>query len=86
VIKALELAKASEFTCPTHQVFFTPVRTHTMEGMFADPVYGGNKNFAGWTLLAFPGAQPHFTPVDMQSGKAFTREPMVGLQSQARRT
>jgi gluconate 2-dehydrogenase gamma chain len=57
-----------------------------MEGMFADPVYGGNKNFAGWNLLAFPGAQPLFTPADMQSGKAFTREPMIGMQIQGRRT
>jgi gluconate 2-dehydrogenase gamma chain len=86
VITALEQAKASEFTWPSQQAFFNTVRTHTMEGMFADPVYGGNKNFAGWALLAFPGAQPLFTPEDMQSGKAFTRESMIGLQTQARRT
>jgi gluconate 2-dehydrogenase gamma chain len=86
VITALEQGKASEFTWPTQQAFFNILRTHTMEGMFADPVYGGNKNFAGWKLLAFPGAQPLFSPADMQSGKAFTREPMVGLQNQARRT
>jgi gluconate 2-dehydrogenase gamma chain len=86
VITALEQGKASEFTWPTQQAFFNTLRTHTMEGMFADPVYGGNKNFAGWQLLAFPGAQPLFSPADMQSGKAFTREPMIGLQAQARRT
>ena len=86
VILALEQGKASEFTWPSQQAFFNTLRTHTMEGMFADPVYGGNKNFAGWNLLAFPGAQPDFTPADMQSGKAFTREPMIGLQTQARRT
>lgn len=86
VITALEQGKASEFTWPTQQAFFNTLRTHTMEGMFADPVYGGNKNFAGWKLLDFPGAQPLFSPADMQSGKAFTREPMVGIQLQARRT
>jgi gluconate 2-dehydrogenase gamma chain len=85
-IMALEQGKASEFTWPSQQAFFNTVRTHTMEGMFADPVYGGNKNFAGWNLLAFPGAQPLFTPADMQSGKAFTREPMIGMQIQGRRT
>ncbi|MGZ3307586.1 MAG: gluconate 2-dehydrogenase subunit 3 family protein [Xanthobacteraceae bacterium] len=48
VIAALEGGKATGFTWPTSQTFFDTVRTHTMEGMFADPVYGGNKDFAGW--------------------------------------
>jgi hypothetical protein len=57
-----------------------------MEGMFADPVYGGNRDFAGWRLVGFPGAQPVFTSSDMQNRQAFTRAPMVGLQVQARRS
>jgi gluconate 2-dehydrogenase gamma chain len=85
VITTLEQGKATEFTWPTAQAFFNTVRTHTMEGMFADPVYGGNKDFAGWRLVDFPGAQLLFTAADMQSGQAFTREPMIGLQSQAKR-
>src|SRR5216683_7544034 len=44
VIAALEQGKAAEFTWPSAQAFFNTVRTHTMEGMFADPVYGGNKD------------------------------------------
>jgi hypothetical protein len=27
-----------------------------MEGMFSDPIYGGNRNKAGWRLIGFPGA------------------------------
>jgi hypothetical protein len=54
-----------------------------MEGMFGDPVYGGNKNFAGWRQVNFPGAQPVFTEDDMKSREAFTRAPIVGLQAQA---
>jgi gluconate 2-dehydrogenase gamma chain len=84
VITALEQGKASEFTYPTAQAFFNAIRTHTMEGMFADPVYGGNRDFAGWKLVGFPGAQPTFTKEDMQSKDAFTRAPMVGLQARAR--
>jgi gluconate 2-dehydrogenase gamma chain len=83
VITALEEGKATGFTWPTAQVFFNTVRTHTMEGMFADPIYGGNKDFAGWRLGGFPGAQAIFTPMDLQSGKAFTRAPVIGLQAQA---
>jgi gluconate 2-dehydrogenase gamma chain len=84
VITALEAGKATGFTWPTAQAFFNTLRTHTMEGMFADPVYGGNKDFAGWRLVGFPGAQPLFTTADMQSKEAFTRLPTVGLQGQAK--
>ena len=84
-ITALEHGKAPEFVWPTAQAFFNTVRTHTMEGMFADPVYGGNRDFAGWRLVGFPGAQMQFTAADMQSKEAFTREPIVGLQSQLKK-
>jgi gluconate 2-dehydrogenase gamma chain len=36
---------------------FAMVREHTLEGMFADPQYGGNRGMAGWRLIGFPGAQ-----------------------------
>jgi gluconate 2-dehydrogenase gamma chain len=84
VITALEAGKATGFSWPTAQAFFNTLRTHTMEGMFADPVYGGNKDFAGWRLVGFPGAQPLFTTADMQSKEAFTRLPIMGLQGQAK--
>jgi len=83
VIAALEAGKAGEFGWPTAQAFFNTMRTHTMEGMFADPIYGGNKDFAGWRLIGFPGGQPLFTPEDLESPQAFTREPIVGLQGRA---
>src|SRR5438552_1173294 len=54
VITALEEDKATGFTWPSAQAFFNTLRTHTMEGMFADPVYGGNRDFAGWRLVASP--------------------------------
>jgi len=84
VIRAMEQNKAAGFTWPTAQAFFNTLRTHTIEGMFADPVYGGNKDFAGWRLVGFPGAQPAFTEADMKSKDAFTRLPMAGLQAKAR--
>ena len=28
---------------------------NVMEGMFADPIYGGNRDKAGWKLIGFPG-------------------------------
>jgi gluconate 2-dehydrogenase gamma chain len=83
-IAALEQGKAAAFVWPTAQAFFNVVHKHTMEGLFADPIYGGNKDFAGWRLVGFPGAQPEFTPEDMQSREAFTREPIIGLQGRAK--
>lgn len=84
VIGALEGGKAPAFMWPSAQAFFNTVRTHVMEGMFADPIYGGNKDFAGWRLLGFPGAQMEFTAADMQSTQPFTRRPIVGLQATAK--
>jgi len=81
VITALEEGKATGFSWPTAQEFFNTLRTHTMEGMFADPIYGGNRDFAGWRLVGFPGAQAIFTSTDMRSKQAFTRAPIIGLQA-----
>ena len=74
VITALEQGKATGFTWPTAQAFFNTLRTHTIEGMFADPVYGGNKDFAGWRLVGFPGraadvhARRHAEPRGVHAG------------------
>lgn len=84
-IAALEAGTAAGFTWPAARAFFETLRTHTMEGMFADPVYGGNKDFAGWRLVGFPGGQIAFTAADVRSREAFTRAPIVGMQSQATR-
>ena len=81
VIMALEHNKATEFTWPSAPAFFNTLRTHTMEGMFADPIYGGNKEFAGWRLVGFPGAQPQFTQTEMQSKTAYKGGTIVGLQA-----
>jgi gluconate 2-dehydrogenase gamma chain len=84
VIASLENGNATGFAYPTAREFFNVLRTHTMEGMFADPLYGGNRDFAGWRLVGFPGAQAIFTPTDLQSKLEFTRAPIVGLQITAK--
>jgi gluconate 2-dehydrogenase gamma chain len=37
--------------------FFETVLANAMEGFFADPIYGGNRDMAGWKLIGFPGAR-----------------------------
>src|SRR5438046_9174283 len=40
---------------PPARVFFATLYQNVMEGLFADPIYGGNRNKAGWKLSGFPG-------------------------------
>jgi gluconate 2-dehydrogenase gamma chain len=37
------------------RVFFGVLYENVMEGLFADPVYGGNKDKIGWKMIGFPG-------------------------------
>jgi gluconate 2-dehydrogenase gamma chain len=41
---------------PPVRVFWGTVYQTVMEGMFSDPIYGGNRDKAGWKLIGFPGA------------------------------
>jgi gluconate 2-dehydrogenase gamma chain len=38
-------------------LFFQMLREHTVEGMFCDPLHGGNANLVGWQLVGYPGPQ-----------------------------
>jgi gluconate 2-dehydrogenase gamma chain len=39
------------------KAFFEALLQNTTEGFFADPIYGGNRDMAGWKLIGFPGAR-----------------------------
>jgi gluconate 2-dehydrogenase gamma chain len=40
--------------------FFQLLRQHTIEGMFCDPMHGGNADLIGWQMLGYPGPQMSF--------------------------
>src|SRR5216683_3345880 len=45
--------------------FFSLLRTNTIEGMFCDPMHGGNADMIGWQLIGFPGPRMgYFEDVD----------------------
>ena len=46
--------------------FFVLVRTHTIQGTFCDPAYGGNANFVGWDLIGYPGIRLAVTAEDQR--------------------
>ena len=53
---------------PNSRNFFNRVRRLTLEGMFGDPHYGGNKNYAGWDLIRYPGPRMATTPEEQKMG------------------
>lgn len=57
--------------------FFTLLRSHTIEGMFCDPMHGGNIDMLGWQMIGFPGPRmSYFREIDQYPGKAFRPKPM----------
>ncbi len=59
LLTLMEAGHIEEFMDPGASQFFTLCLTHTMEGVFSDPVHGGNRDFAGWKAVGYPG--PHYT-------------------------
>jgi gluconate 2-dehydrogenase gamma chain len=39
------------------KMLFTILLENTMEGFFADPIYGGNRDMVSWKMIGFPGAR-----------------------------
>jgi len=48
--------------------FFPLLLEHTREGMFGDPMYGGNKSFAGWDLVGYSGIKLVWTAEEQAIG------------------
>lgn len=47
-------------------IFFALMRSHTIEGTFSDPYYGGNANFVGWDLIGYPGVRTSVSAAEQQ--------------------
>jgi gluconate 2-dehydrogenase gamma chain len=57
--------------------FFSMLRKNTLEGMFSDPIHGGNIDMVGWQLIGFPGPQMSWAAdVDKHFGEEFRPKPM----------
>jgi gluconate 2-dehydrogenase gamma chain len=65
ILTDMEADKAAGFEGPSARAFFTQLRNDTIEGMFSDPMYGGNRNLVGWLLIGYPGALPSYAPDDI---------------------
>ena len=54
ILKELEGGRLELELLPA-KVFFDMLLKNTMEGFFADPVHGGNRDMVGWKMIGFPG-------------------------------
>jgi len=64
---------------PPARVFYATLYANVMEGMFSDPMYGGNRNKAGWKMIGFPGViAVHYQNVEKYRDKKYTVDP-VGI-------
>jgi len=62
ILTEIQSDRATGFAPGGSGQFFNLVRTHTIQGTFSDPFYGGNENFIGWDLIGYPGARVVVSP------------------------
>jgi gluconate 2-dehydrogenase gamma chain len=56
--------------------FFRLLRQHTLEGMFSDPMHGGNAGLIGWQLIGYPGPLMSYRDeIDKSHGQPWIRKP-----------
>jgi len=56
--------------------FFRLLRSHTLEGMFSDPLHGGNAGLIGWQLIGYPGPLMSYREeIDKYHGLPFEAKP-----------
>ena len=70
VLKGLE-SGAIVFEGSQARDFFAFLLANTKEGYFSDPIHGGNKNGASWTMIGFPGARADFMDWVQRPGEAY---------------
>jgi gluconate 2-dehydrogenase gamma chain len=74
-LKAMEQGKADlpDFNA---KPFFEALYQSAMEGFFADPIYGGNRNKASWRMVGYPGLPASYgAKAEVYRGKKLNIEP-----------
>jgi gluconate 2-dehydrogenase gamma chain len=75
VLKGLETGeiKLSGFEAT---MLFAVIHANTMEGFFADPIYGGNRDMVGWKLVGFPGTRYDYRDVMEKPNQPYRLPPV----------
>jgi len=64
------------------RAFFELLLRDTMEGFFADPIYGGNADMTAWRMIGFPGTRYDYRGWVTRHNETYTLPP-VGLAGRA---
>ena len=74
-LKAMEAGKA-EFSGFSSRMFFNTLLELSMEGFFADPIYGGNRDMAAWKMVGYPGLPATYREdIKKYFGKKYDKPP-----------
>jgi gluconate 2-dehydrogenase gamma chain len=74
-LQAMEAGKA-DFAGLQSKEFFDALLGITMEGFFADPIYGGNRDKAAWKMVGYPGLPAVYNDaVEKYRGKPYHPDP-----------
>ena len=76
-LKTMEAGKA-EFADVSGKQFFEALLQSAMEGFFADPIYGGNRDKVSWRMIGYPGLPAAYADKALEyRGKKVVIEPQV---------
>jgi gluconate 2-dehydrogenase gamma chain len=74
-LKAMEGGQA-EFSGFSSRAFFNALLEISMEGFFADPIYGGNRAMAAWKMVGYPGLPATYRQdISKYFGKKYDKPP-----------
>ncbi|MPZ55162.1 MAG: gluconate 2-dehydrogenase subunit 3 family protein [Rhizobiales bacterium] len=74
-LKAFEEGSAEFSGVPSKEVFEALLNL-TMEGFFADPIYGGNRDCSAWKMIGYPGLPARYREaVSTSFGKRYDQPP-----------
>ena len=84
VLNGLDAGTLALASVPS-SLFFSLLWANVQEGFFADPLYGGNRDKAGWRLVGFPGVAAVYSEQIEQHGVPYRAEPVSIADLQAKR-
>lgn len=64
------------FDAVSAKTFFDLVFENTIEGFFADPIYGGNRDMVGWRYVGFPGTRYDYRDFIGHNGRQIDLSPV----------
>jgi len=74
-LKAMETGNA-DFSGSSSRMFFEALLQITMEGFFADPIYGGNRDMTAWKMVGYPGLPANYREdIKKYFGKKYDKPP-----------